>query len=392
MIDTLVDDLEVLRSSAGRPSLSVIEKRSEQLRVAGTPVFGVRVTRLPRSTVHDLFRREHPLPPRPELVESLWAVLCRIAVDGGRTPVLPRSLSTLDGLRRRLESINLPERARAAPAPNPTGTGPRGDAPDGADQHGADQHGADQHGADQHGADQAGAAPGVLDPFGAPPPGGDEDANRRWLLDSAIGARTRTWWYGGRGLVPEWLEAYFTLEPLADGVRAYAPLSIPGLLQTEEYAWAALRRDRPGASAAELACLVHLRMRRQEPLWRRDALRFWAVIDENVLRDEVCGPTAMRAQLDHLVQVARTPHITVQVMPREAHGHNATGGPVTLLRFPERGFPDVVFVEQHDYGLYPAGSGDVSHYRKVLTRLAIEALQPEESVEFLCALRADWPK
>ncbi|GAA2420591.1 hypothetical protein GCM10010191_34820 [Actinomadura vinacea] len=352
----LISDLEILRSSAGQPSFVTIERESEKHAAARAVLSGVKITRLPVSTVHDLLRHDRTPPLRPDLVESLWAVLHHIAAEKGRTP-RPPSLNALDELRNRLEAINLPERVRVA---SPTGP-----------------------------AESAGIAM-LDDPFGGAPPGRDEDADRRWLLDAAAATRATAWWHSGSHLVPEWLGDHLTLEHRAGEVRTYAPHAIPALLQTEGYAWSAIRRDRPKADPAELHGLVHLRMRRQEPLWRRDALRVWAVIDESVLRDESRGHTTMRAQLDHLVKVSGMQHITVQVMPSHAHGHDSTGGPVSLLRFPERGFPDVAFIEQHDYGLCPPKSTDVSHYHQVLVRLAIEALRPKESAEFLRAIRSAW--
>lgn len=347
LIAELVGDLVRLRSSAGQPPFTKITRYSEKWQAAQVPLFGVRVTRLPRSTVHDLLRRDRTQPPRAELAESLWAVLRRIALDEGRRPA---GLASLDELRGRLRAIHLLARLGARAS---------GDA----------------------------GLPEVLDPFGRPPPDGDEDAARQWLLESAALTKGQAWWYAGRHLLPEWLQTYLTLERRADEVRAYSPRFVPGMLQTEEYAWAAIRRDRPGATAAELAGLVHLRMRRQEPLWRRDALRFWAIIDESVLRAGTCGPAAMRTQLDHLIKLAGQRHVTIQVMPCAAAGHDSADGPVTLVRFPERPFPDVVLIEQHDHGLYPTKSGDVGHYRTVLARLAIEAMPPEESLPFLRDLR-----
>ncbi|MFB4312746.1 DUF5753 domain-containing protein [Actinomadura sp. 21ATH] len=371
MIADLIGDLHLLRSSAGQPSLSAIEKRAEKLKNSGDRVFGVRVAALPRSTVHDLLRRARSHSLRPELVESIWAVLLHIAAERGRTPDRPESLLSLDTLRRRLEAINLPERAAAAPPPAASEGPATSGGPAGGHGTGAGPHAA-------------------LHPFGRPPGGDDEDAQRQWLLDAAEAAPS--WWPRGAALVPEWLGTYLTLEPEAEEVRAYAPHSLPGLLQTPDYAYEAYRRERPGTNARDLAALVHLRMRRQEPLRRPDALRLWAVIDESVLRNGFCGPRVMRDQLGHLIALSGRPNVTVQVMPLHAHGHDATGGPLTLLRFPERGLPDIVFVEQHDRGLYPHKSGDVSHYREVLVRLAIEAMPPEESIGFLEVLRADWPE
>jgi hypothetical protein len=38
----------------------------------------------------------------------------------------------------------------------------------------------------------------------------------------------------------------------------------------------------------------------------------------------------MRAQIQHLIEVSRLGHVTVQVMPFSAGGHAAAGGPVVL--------------------------------------------------------------
>jgi hypothetical protein len=380
----LVGDLAELRAAAGGPSLVRIEKESGRL--AGTTVFGVRVTRLPRSTVHDLLRRVRSRPLRAELVESLWAVLRHLVASQGRGPA---ALDTLDELRRRLELINVAWHLRELTEI----AGPRvGTRTVGTRTVGTRTVGVGSVGVGSGGGSGTGGAMGspgrtVFDPFGCPPPDGDEESARRWLLDSAAATRAHSWWNGGRHVVPGWLADYLTLERRADTVRAYAPWFVPGILQTEEYAWAAFRRDRPGAGAAELAGLVHVRMRRQEPLWWPDAMRFWVVIDEVALRARICGRAAMRGQLEHLLKVCAMPNITVQVMRRDAPGHGAADGPVALLRFPEHALPDVVFVEQKNYGLYPTGREDAGHYRQLLTRLAIEALTPDESADLIRELR-----
>ena len=352
MIHSLVGEFARLRASAGQPSLALIERRSERLQAARTATYGVRVTRLPRSTVHDLLHRDHTRPPRTELAESLWAVLCDLAAEKGRPP-RPDGLNLL---RLRLDAINAAWQSRPLATKS---------APDGV-------------------GTAFGKAPGIADGAACD---GDEDAQRRWLLESASRNTENAWWHVGRHLVPEWLGPYLTLERQARLVRSYAPRFIPGLLQTEAYARAAFRRDRPAASTPELDGLVHLRMRRQEPLWQPNGLRLWAIIDEGVLRDPICGDEAMHRQIDHLCRVTVLPPVTIQVMPKDAHGHDSADGPLSLLRFREPRLPDVAFVEQRDYGLYPTRSNDVGHYRALLGRLAIEALSPEDSERLLRGLR-----
>ncbi|MFD0857269.1 hypothetical protein ACFQ07_34010, partial [Actinomadura adrarensis] len=100
----LVSDLARLRTCAGDPSFARIEQESAHL--AGSVVHGVRVSRVPSSTVHDLFRRDRPRPPRDELVESLWATLLHMASARGRIPQSPGSLTHRRLLLERLAVIN----------------------------------------------------------------------------------------------------------------------------------------------------------------------------------------------------------------------------------------------------------------------------------------------
>ena len=50
-----------------------------------------------------------------------------------------------------------------------------------------------------------------------------------------------------------------------------------------------------------------------------DPLQLWAVIGEPALRRCVGGPDVLREQLEYLLKVIELPHVTVQVMPLDAH-------------------------------------------------------------------------
>ena len=61
------------------------------------------------------------------------------------------------------------------------------------------------------------------------------------------------------------------------------------------------------------------RMDRQAILFREDPTppRVHALLDEQVLHRNVGGPAAMAEQLEHLVELAMMPRISVQVIPAD---------------------------------------------------------------------------
>ncbi|MGH8966159.1 MAG: Scr1 family TA system antitoxin-like transcriptional regulator, partial [Actinomycetes bacterium] len=83
--------------------------------------------------------------------------------------------------------------------------------------------------------------------------------------------------------------------------RVYSSWLIPGLLQTRAFTTTALSsiKERDGLPD-DVDEAVDVRMRRQEVLHKGDH-RFAFVIEETALRNVVCGPNVMVAQLDHLM-------------------------------------------------------------------------------------------
>jgi hypothetical protein len=60
-------------------------------------------------------------------------------------------------------------------------------------------------------------------------------------------------------------------------------------------------------------------------------------------------------------------------MPLRAGGHSAAGGPFTILRFPDRELPDVVYLEQLTSAIYLEKRDETSLYMQVMDRLCVEA-------------------
>lgn len=200
-----------------------------------------------------------------------------------------------------------------------------------------------------------------------------EESEAETMLALAAQTNVLGWWHAYNDVVPDWFQTYLGLEQAASVIRGYEVQFVPGLLQTPEYARAVISLGHPRAGEEQLARRVELRMLRQRILHGQNPPHLWAVIDEAALRRPVGGPETMSGQLEHLVAACELPHVTVHIMPFEAGGH-AAGGPVTLLRMPERELPDVIYLEQLIGATYPAESHEVETYRHVIDRMVTDAV------------------
>ncbi|MEW9549355.1 helix-turn-helix domain-containing protein [Nonomuraea sp. NPDC050783] len=208
-----------------------------------------------------------------------------------------------------------------------------------------------------------------------------DPAERQQLLDLAKQANAPGWWHKYGDVLPGWFEVYIGLEGAASSIRTYENQFVPGLLQTPDYARAVIELAHEKATRAELDRRVALRTTRQRRL--ANGLTLWAVIDEAVVRRTLGGPGVMRAQISHLLDATAERTITLQVMPFERGGHAAAGGPFSILRFPERELPDVVYMEQLTSALYLDKPADSDHYMEVMDRLSVQAETPRETRRFL---------
>ncbi|MFI7445431.1 helix-turn-helix domain-containing protein [Nonomuraea indica] len=210
------------------------------------------------------------------------------------------------------------------------------------------------------------------------------DEQARDAIITLVGkANEPGWWHRFNDVLPTWFQAYVGLEEAAARIRTYEVQFVPGLLQTKEYARAVVTAGSAGISSDEIARRVDLRLERQRVLDRPDGPFFWAVIDEAALRRPIGGAEVMRAQLEHLADLMRQPNITIQIMPFSFGGHSAEGGAFSILRFPDRELPDVVYVEQLASALYLDKREDVDKYTVVMERLCAVSTTPDETVQLL---------
>jgi transcriptional regulator with XRE-family HTH domain len=209
------------------------------------------------------------------------------------------------------------------------------------------------------------------------------EQDRTSLRDLARDANAQGWWHDYSDILPSWFEAYVGLEEAATRIRSYEIQFVPGLLQTESYARAVTLLGHETADNEEINRRVSLRMARQSLLTGPQSPQLWAVLDEAVLRRPVGGTEVMRGQLEHLIRCAELSNVTIQVVPFQAGGHAAAGGPFSVLRFAEPDLPDVVYLEQLTSAIYLDKRENVDHYLAVMERLCLKALPTHRSTELM---------
>jgi len=216
----------------------------------------------------------------------------------------------------------------------------------------------------------------------------DEQIRGR-LVTLARQANTPGWWSKYGDIMADWFESYLGLETAASVIRTFELQFVHGLFQTEDYARAVTLLGHTAAPADEIDRRVSLRLKRQDLLASPQPPQVWSVLDEGALRRPVGGRRVMRAQLEHLAEVARLRHVSIQVVPFDRGGHAAAGGSFTVLRFSEPEVPDVVYLEQLTSALYLDKLEDVDHYLEVMNHLSTEALTPAQTVKFITELIQD---
>jgi transcriptional regulator with XRE-family HTH domain len=191
------------------------------------------------------------------------------------------------------------------------------------------------------------------------------------------------WWQRYGDVLPQWFRAYVDLESAATLIRTYEGQFVPGLLQTDDYMRAVVGGAHLEDSPEEIGRRVRLRMARQTLLTRHHAPRLWAVVDEAALRRPVGGREVMRGQLERLIDAAKLPNVTLQILPFSAGAHPAMVGSFSVLRFPEPQLPDVVYIEHLTSALYLNKRDEVDRYLHVMESICVRAAAPDQTVELL---------
>ncbi|MET0423046.1 MAG: helix-turn-helix transcriptional regulator [Actinoplanes sp.] len=212
---------------------------------------------------------------------------------------------------------------------------------------------------------------------------GDQEY-REALVELARLSRERTWWTDYRDIMRP--GNFVGLEAGATIMRAWEPIIVPGLLQTEAYMRALIRTGRATDSPQSIDRRVSLRLTRQARLRGSRPLTLAAIMDESTVRRVIGGEVVMQEQLRHLIESAQLPNVTLQIMPFSAGEHPFLGGGAALLEFAETTHLDVVYLEGLAGDYYEEQPSEVARYRQEFERLSAKALDHRMTIKMIESL------
>ncbi|WP_165975604.1 helix-turn-helix domain-containing protein [Actinomadura rubrisoli] len=151
----------------------------------------------------------------------------------------------------------------------------------------------------------------------------------------------------------DWLVNLADYEARATRIRMWETSVVPGLLQTRDYANAALTAGTNDDPDADL----DRRMRRQASVFDKPRPpRVTAFLNWVVLAQQVGSPEVMRGQFAHLIELSKLPHISIRVVERHAGAHPGLDGSFKLLTVDDR---DVAYTEAATRGRFLMDPYDV---------------------------------
>jgi transcriptional regulator with XRE-family HTH domain len=179
---------------------------------------------------------------------------------------------------------------------------------------------------------------------------------------------------------------YVGLEAEAITIRDFQSSVVPGLLQTADYARAGHEGAMPRLSPEEIERRIEAKLTRQNLLLQAAPPAFQTVLDEAVLHRVVGGPRVMGVQLEHLIEAADLPNVTIQVIPFILGAHPGVESNFNILEMPAP-TPGVVFVEGLVGSIYLERPEELKRYQHIFERLQTIALSPKDTIALIAKIR-----
>lgn len=227
---------------------------------------------------------------------------------------------------------------------------------------------------------QAGHLRDLLERYGVTD---EEDVDR--LLALQRDASSREWWTDTTTNMLSGMPRFLGVESAALEIRAFHPVLVPGLLQTEAYARAVHETHKPidETTTEFIQHSVQLRMKRKEALTQdEDPTKLWAVLYEPALRYVIGDPDVMREQYEELIKLAALAHVTIQVLPRTVRGYVAIHD-VSIMYLGDK-LPTTVQVDTAWFTVAVTDKPrEVNRFSRMFDAMVASALPPRDTPEFL---------
>ena len=204
------------------------------------------------------------------------------------------------------------------------------------------------------------------------------------LVELARAARESSWVSEYRDdMSPQFLR-FIEYEGATSIRREFDNFVIPGLLQTEEYAEAIIRQYVQKPTLKRTKRLVEVRIKRQELLNNQaEPPLLFFILDEAVMHRHVGSVELIRRQIRHLIEVAKMPRVTIEVIPFSAGVIPAMERRFVALEFPGTADDDVIYLESLLDEVIVEQREEILRYREAFEELRRISLGPENSTSYL---------
>lgn len=179
------------------------------------------------------------------------------------------------------------------------------------------------------------------------------------------------------------------LEKLARTISEYAPMLVPGLLQTEAYARALVGEAQRFEPQEKVEELVRARIEREAILDGPVSPQLWIVLHEAALRVPVGGAAVMAEQLTSIVDTARTNRqVLVQVLPFTAGAEAFLNGTTIQMTFGDA--PAVTYMESAYTGQLIDEPRLVAQYQRAYDLVRAASLPPDASLALVTSVAKEY--
>jgi len=152
------------------------------------------------------------------------------------------------------------------------------------------------------------------------------------LQEMSRSSRQSAWWDKYRDQYSQQFITFLGYEASVKVLRQFQVQTLPGLLQTREYATAVIRSF--GNPPSIVSRGVDVRMQRQQILDDEQGPKFHFILDEAVIRRQVGGREVMQAQLRRLKELSHRSNITIQIARFDIGAYIGMKGAFTVFEFP----------------------------------------------------------
>lgn len=187
---------------------------------------------------------------------------------------------------------------------------------------------------------------------------------------------------------PDYFAAAAELERLATKICEFAPMIVPGLLQTPTYAHALMVAGNPLATDEYIEAGVRARLDRAAILKEATRPMYWVVLHEAALKVPVGGTAVMAEQLEYIAQLTRERKILMQILPFAAGPYPSMGKMLKIMEFNDA--PPTAYTEGVHSGTLLDDPAVVKHVQADYDLVRAAALSPEASLALLESVVEDY--